>query len=1151
YLVEGLITEEEFLNENSAIEQQAILARNQRQLEKLNSLLSKGIISEKDYNVYVARLEPQVQGHYSEEEQQAAFNEMQQQIEAYSHERIQLYESIQLHQTENEQLKKDNVRLNGRVKVLEEQLLKLKGSSMYSQLQELLRRLERASHDRSMRQQETDELIGKSTKANEKFLEAKSSLRDRVNRLLDLQQSVIEADVVQARDESAILLKQTTQEALSKLEEEVKESDEGKHDWVKLLEQSQKLLEQETQVKDRIVSLQEQKKVLNATIEPELSTMETLREELEKIIKELKQSRLESGRRSREARMLEMTIEELEDNDAPTALIQAKRDEIENSKAMQRRADERAFQLRVQLVEKSRAEHSLPEYQLLAQLTNTKAQTDRTPATQMIIRDYVVEKEMSVGAQARVFLCKSQKNQQQVVVKAYIIRDALSNFDEGIKECRVVQSINHPNVVTIIEFFHIQHDKLGACFCIVMPYYSDGDLETMISRARRDAKYLPKNVVTRMMLQLANGLKAIHAAKLIHRDLKPQNIFINPETNSFIIGDFGLVKTSNTKVTKTSKAGTEDYMSPEMKSSKQRYTEKSDIWSLGCIMYDVMSLKHCNMVHETLEAIVEGTLDELIGELQSEMRRSGQYPETLIQLVMKMLNRSPTDRPSAESITTIRDLMDEDNEPSILVNNKEVGTKLPTQAGAPLKRRASMLLRQNSSTTLGKPPSPSVSSPTPAPSVVVVPSPTPALTPATNPSPQSSPRSKSDYAKNSNFKETLQNNKLVRDRSEAVKARQSAPVVQSVSAYQDKVKAEPKPISNNVKDKFESITKREEDQDANKRNTISFASKPVSDVKARWEQKMEQNKNPSVPSAQERSSSAPRVLSSMLNKFKKDTPPSTPPPATEKSPRSLSSAPSSPSPSSPANVEKIPSPPVVEHKTSPKETPAPAALPHKRQDSIPLVESEGETSTEEDVDDDDSDTESDAEDEQSQQLAAATNTAQSTIPLVIVDAPPSSPASTAAATNSSTAVTTSQILDDDLDEYINMFEDNKPSLTKIDFGNVKTPFKQIHSDQIQDLAECWGENETVLTVSMKGKGVSNIVLSYLCPQIAYNLTMENWDLSDNPDIDDLALKQLEAFVGKNKAVEKLTLSGCSLSEKSMNTLLSTAKKNNSKLVIMF
>jgi hypothetical protein len=142
-----------------------------------------------------------------------------------------------------------------------------------------------------------------------------------------------------------------------------------------------------------------------------------------------------------------------------------------------------------------------------------------------------------------------------------------------------------------------------------------------------------------------------------------------------------------------------------------------------------------------------------------------------------------------------------------------------------------------------------------------------------------------------------------------------------------------------------------------------------------------------------------------------------------------------------------------------------------------------------------------------------------------------------------------QVLDDDLDEVINELEDNKPSMLTYNFEHIKSPFKRIHVDQLQDLAEVWGANETVRKASMKGKGVDGVVLSYMCSQLNFNLTLEEWDLSDNPDIDDTAVKPLEVLISKNKTIEKLDLRGSAFSEKGKKTLM-TAKQNNSKLELL-
>jgi len=145
--------------------------------------------------------------------------------------------------------------------------------------------------------------------------------------------------------------------------------------------------------------------------------------------------------------------------------------------------------------------------------------------------------------------------------------------------------------------------------------------------------------------------------------------------------------------------------------------------------------------------------------------------------------------------------------------------------------------------------------------------------------------------------------------------------------------------------------------------------------------------------------------------------------------------------------------------------------------------------------------------------------------------------------------TPKQIFVDELDDIINSLEDQDQSLTTLDFADVSVPFKDIHVDQLQDLAEMWGQNETVTTASLKDKQVNNVVVSYLFPQLGANLTLEDVDVSGNPLIDDGAIKVFEGFITKTKTVTKLDLSGCSFTEKGKK-LLQAAKQKNTKLELI-
>jgi hypothetical protein len=165
-----------------------------------------------------------------------------------------------------------------------------------------------------------------------------------------------------------------------------------------------------------------------------LDTLQTRRNELDKIVRDLKEARFLSGKKSREARMHEMTIEELEENDAPESEIEAIRKEIDLANKTQLDAEERAENLKAQLIEKSRAENSLPEFELVLIVQNRGTSRKSMMLTalhipeekeEISIRNWIVEKEITSGSQAKVFLCHSTTDTKtKVVIKAYAMRES-------------------------------------------------------------------------------------------------------------------------------------------------------------------------------------------------------------------------------------------------------------------------------------------------------------------------------------------------------------------------------------------------------------------------------------------------------------------------------------------------------------------------------------------------------------------------------------------------------------------------------------------------------------------------------------------------------------------------------------------------------
>ena len=149
-----------------------------------------------------------------------------------------------------------------------------------------------------------------------------------------------------------------------------------------------------------------------------------------------------------------------------------------------------------------------------------------------------------------------------------------------------MQQLNHCYVIKYLESF-VKDKEV----CIVMEYAEQGDLDKYLEKRKAEGRPLSEEQAIEWFIQLALGLKYIHEKKIVHRDLKPDNIFIT-SNNELKIGDFGISKLMNETfdLAKT-KIGTPFIMAPEIWEN-MRYNQKSDIWSLGCVLHKMLTLKY-------------------------------------------------------------------------------------------------------------------------------------------------------------------------------------------------------------------------------------------------------------------------------------------------------------------------------------------------------------------------------------------------------------------------------------------------------------------------------------------------------------------------------------------------------------------------------
>ncbi|NXK62330.1 NEK5 kinase, partial [Sylvietta virens] len=253
---------------------------------------------------------------------------------------------------------------------------------------------------------------------------------------------------------------------------------------------------------------------------------------------------------------------------------------------------------------------------------------------------YEIIKQIGEGSFGKIFLAKGKMDNEPCVIKEInLTKMPVKEKEASEKEVILLAKMKHANIVT----FYASLQEKNKLY-IVMEYCDGGDLMKRIHM--QHGVLFDEDQILSWFVQISLGLKHIHDKKILHRDVKAQNVFLSNNGKVAKLGDFGIARqlNSTTEFAHTC-VGTPYYLSPEICENRP-YNNKTDIWSLGCVLYELCALKHPvstfqgNSLHELVLKICRGRFQPV----------SPNYSYELRILISQLFKISPRDRPSINSI---------------------------------------------------------------------------------------------------------------------------------------------------------------------------------------------------------------------------------------------------------------------------------------------------------------------------------------------------------------------------------------------------------------------------------------------------------------------------------------------------------------------
>ena len=264
----------------------------------------------------------------------------------------------------------------------------------------------------------------------------------------------------------------------------------------------------------------------------------------------------------------------------------------------------------------------------------------------MSLEDFEYGRVLGKGVFGSVLIVKRKEDKEIYAMKRVRIGGLTKReLENSFNEVRLLASLNHKNVIGYREAFYDQKSKT---LNIVMEFADDGDLSTKIKHYIKKQLFFDEKTIWSTLIQILEGLKYLHKSDIIHRDLKSANIFLTKK-GIVKIGDLNVSKIIGKSMAIT-QTGTPYYASPEIWNDHP-YDYKCDIWSAGCIIYEMASLK-MPFRGTSMQMLYNNVMKGDFAPIPSR------YSNDLMEIIKLILTKNPRKRPSAEDLLNHRIILE-------------------------------------------------------------------------------------------------------------------------------------------------------------------------------------------------------------------------------------------------------------------------------------------------------------------------------------------------------------------------------------------------------------------------------------------------------------------------------------------------------------